>query len=219
MTTPQTMNPSPANEAPSGLRARLFNPAARQKLLAFASLIALIAVFSVLKPEAFMTTDNFIGILQATNVIGVLAIACTFVIITSGIDLSVGVLMTFTAVMAGVFMTNWGWPMIVGVPATIVMGALVGATSGLIITKLKVTPFIATLGMMMLLKGASLLITEAKPIYFSDVEGFDAISLGSVVEKVLPFLPIPNGALIFLVVAVVSAIALHLLRTGYKIRH
>lgn len=214
MTTPQTMTPTPASDASSGLRARLFNPAARQKLLAFASLIALIAVFCVLKPDAFMTTDNFIGILQATNVIGVLAIACTFVIITSGIDLSVGVLMTFTAVMAGVFMTNWGWPMIIGVPATIVMGALVGATSGLIITKLKVTPFIATLGMMMLLKGASLLITEARPIYFSDVEGFDAISLGSVVEKVLPFLPIPNGALIFLGVCIVSVIILNKTKLG-----
>lgn len=182
---------------------------ATQILLAFASLIALIIIFSVLKPEAFMTTDNLIGILQATNVIGVLAVGVTFVIITSGIDLSVGVLMTFTAVMAGVFMTNWGWPMSVGVPATIAMGALVGATSGLIITRLNVTPFIATLGMMMLLKGASLLITEARPIYFSDVEGFDAISLGSVVEKVLPFLPIPNGALIFLAVAVISSILLN----------
>ncbi len=209
MTTPQTMSPTAATEAAPGLRARLFNPAARQKLLAFASLIVLIAIFCVLKPDAFMTTDNLIGILQATNVIGVMAIACTFVIITSGIDLSVGVLMTFTAVMAGVFMSEWGWPMAVGVPATIVMGALVGATSGLVITRLKVTPFIATLGMMMLLKGASLLITGAKPIYFSDVDGFDAISLGSLVEKVLPFLPIPNGALIFLVVGVLSAIVLN----------
>ena len=58
-------------------------------------------------------------------------------------------------------------------------------------------------------QAVAMLITEARPIYFSDVEGFDAISLGSVVEKVLPFLPIPNGALIFLVVAVVSAILLN----------
>jgi ribose transport system permease protein len=181
---------------------------ATQIILAFASLIALIVIFSVLKPDAFMTTDNMIGILQATNVIGVMAVACTFVIITGGIDLSVGVLMTFTAVMAGVYMSKWGWPMAVGVPATIASGALVGTISGLIITRLKITPFIATLGMMMLLKGASLLITEAKPIYFSDVEGFDLISLGSLVEKVLPFLPIPNGALIFLVVTVLSAFLL-----------
>jgi ribose transport system permease protein len=182
---------------------------AKQMVLAFASLIAMIAFFSAMRPDSFMATDNFMAILQSTAVIGVMAIAVTFVIITSGIDLAVGVLMTFTAVMAGVFMTNWGWPMIVGVPATLLMGALVGMTNGLIITRLKVAPFIATLGMMMLLKGASLLITEARPIYFSDVDGFDKISLGSFVEQVLPFLPIPNGALIFFIVAVLASIVLN----------
>jgi len=177
-------------------------------LLAFASLIALIAFFSVMRPDAFMATDNFMAIMQSTAVIGVMAIACTFVIVTSGIDLSVGVLMTFTAVMAGVFMANWGWPIVVGVPATIVVGALTGMTSGLIITRLKVAPFIATLGMMMLLKGLSLLITEARPIYFSDVDGFDVISLGSFIGSMLPFLPIPNGALVFFIVAVVASVVL-----------
>ncbi len=62
--------------------ARLSSGQAKQKLLAFASLIALLVVFTVLKPEAFMTSDNIIGILQSTTVIGVLAIASTFVIIT-----------------------------------------------------------------------------------------------------------------------------------------
>ena len=171
-------------------------------------LVLLVMICSAISPQYFLTTDNLVQVLLQSSVMILLACGVFFTILIAGIDLSVGVLMTFTAVMAGVFMTNWGWPMIVGVPATIAMGALVGATSGLIITQLKVTPFIATLGMMMLLKGASLLITEAKPIYFSDVEGFDAISLGSVVEKVLPFLPIPNGSLIFLAVAVVSAFLL-----------
>ena len=84
--------------APS-LWARLSGGQAKQKLLAFASLLALILIFTALKPDAFMTQDNIIGILQSTTVIGVLAIASTFIIITSGIDLSVGVLMTFCAVM------------------------------------------------------------------------------------------------------------------------
>lgn len=181
---------------------------AKQVMLAFASLIAMVVFFSVMRPDSFMATDNFMAISQSTAVIGVLAIGVTFVIVTSGIDLSVGVLMTFTAVMAGVFMVNWGLPIFVAVPATIMMGALVGFVNGLVITHLKVAPFISTLGMMMLLKGASLLITEARPIYFSDVEGFEQISLGSLVENVLPFLPIPNGALIFFAVAVVSAILL-----------
>ncbi len=69
----------------------LFNPATRQKLLAFASLLALMAFFSVASPN-FLQADNMVSILQSTAVNGVLAIACTFVIITGGIDLSVGTL-------------------------------------------------------------------------------------------------------------------------------
>jgi ribose transport system permease protein len=196
------------NTAPSWL-ARLSGGQAKQKLLAFASLIALIVVFSVLKPDAFMTQDNIIGILQSTTVIGVLAIASTFIIITSGIDLSVGVLMTFCAVMAGVFMVNLGLPMPLGIVLAIGMGALSGCVSGLAITKLKVPPFIATLGMMMLLKGLSLLITQTRPIYFSDVEGFDQISLGSLLGDLIPALPIPNGVIIMFLVAVVGAVVLN----------
>ena len=182
---------------------------AKQKLLAFASLLALIAVFTVLKPDAFMTQDNIIGILQSTTVIGVLAIASTFIIITSGIDLSVGVLMTFCAVMAGVFLVNLGMPLPLGILCALAVGALSGCVSGLAITKLGVPPFIATLGMMMLLKGASLIITQTRPIYFNDVEGFDQIALGSWIGDVFPGLPIPNGVLIMFLVAVVSAVVLN----------
>jgi ribose transport system permease protein len=197
-----------APQAPS-LLTRLLGGQAKQRLLAFASLIALLVVFTVLKPDAFMTQDNIIGILQSTTVIGVLAIASTFIIITSGIDLSVGVLMTFCAVMAGVFMVNLGLPMPLGIVGAILMGALSGTCAGLAITRLKVPPFIATLGMMMLLKGLSLIITGTRPIYFSDVAGFDKISLGSLIGQIIPGLPIPNGVLILFLVAVVCAVILN----------
>ena len=182
---------------------------ARQKMLAFASLVALVVIFSVLKPEAFLNQDNFMGILQSTAVNGVLAIACTFVIITAGIDLSVGVLMTFCAVIAGVLMVKLGLPMWLGIVGCICAGAVSGWVSGMVITKLRVPPFIATLGLMMLLKGASLIITEAHPIYFNDVEGFDTISLDSLIGSLIPVLPIPNGVLILFVVAVLSAVVLN----------
>src|SRR5260370_21039138 len=95
-----------ANEGrSSGLRARLFTPTALQKLLAFGSLILLLAFFSFASP-AFMQMDNMLGILQATAVNGVLAIACTFVIITGGIDLSVGTVMTFSAVSSRVILSS-----------------------------------------------------------------------------------------------------------------
>ena len=191
------------------LWSRFSDGQAKQKLLAFASLLALILIFTALKPDAFMTQDNIIGILQSTTVIGVLAIASTFIIITSGIDLSVGVLMTFCAVLCGVFLVNWGWPLPLGVLGAVVVGALTGAVSGLTITRLKVPPFIATLGMMMLLKGVSLLITGARPIYFNDIEGFDQIALGSLIGDIFPSLPIPNGVLILFVVAALCAVILN----------
>lgn len=190
------------------LKATLFSQSTRQKLLAFTSLVGLMVFFSAASPN-FLQTDNLVGILQATAVNGVLAIACTFVIITSGIDLSVGTLMTFCAVMAGVFMTYWGLPMYMGIAAAIVFGALAGWVSGFLIAKLKIPPFIATLGMMMLLKGLSLVISGTKPIYFNDTPDFSYISQESLIGYFFPSLPIPNAVLILFVVAIVSSLILN----------
>ena len=82
---------------------------AARKLLAFAGLLVLVIVFSILSPF-FLTFDNIIGIMLATAVNGVLALGVTFVIITGGIDLSVGTVMTLTAVMTGVTITNGAFP-------------------------------------------------------------------------------------------------------------
>jgi ribose transport system permease protein len=191
----------------SSLRARLFDPMALQKLFAFASLIVMLVVFSFLSP-AFMQTENILGILQATAVNGVLAIASTFVIITGGIDLSVGTLMTFCAVICGIVLTNWGLPMWTGVLAAIATGASSGAISGTMTAKMKLPPFIATLSMMMLLKGLSLVISADKPIYFNDTPNFYMISQASVIGLVLPKLPIPNGVLILFMLAIACSFVL-----------
>ncbi len=196
---------APAREA---LPTRLFGYEARHKLLAFASLILLLIFFSFASP-AFAQMENILGILQATAVNGVLAVASTFVIITAGIDLSVGTLMTFCAVMCGVFLTYWHLPMWTGVLAAIGAGALSGATSGTLVAKLKLPPFIATLGMMWLLKGLSLIVSGVKPIYFNDTENFYMISQASLIGAVLPSVPIPNGVLILFVIAVAASFALN----------
>lgn len=173
---------------------------AHQKLLAFASLIVLMIIFSLASPN-FLQTSNIIAILQATSVNGVLAIAATLVIITGGIDLSVGTLMTFCAVIAGVVLTYWGMPLPLGIVAAIAAGALCGLASGTLIAKMKIPPFIATLGMMLILKGMSLVISGTKPIYFNDTPSFPYISTGSLIGSVIPGLPIPNGVLILFLVA------------------
>ena len=197
----------PAPAAESALK-RVFGVQARQKLLAFASLILLMVFFSFASP-AFMQVDNLLGVMQATAIDGVLGIASTFVIISAGIDLSLGTLMTFCAVMCGVFLTYWHFPMWVGVLAAIGTGALSGAISGTLIAKLKIPPFIATLGMMWAVKGLSLVVTKAEPIYFNDTPNFYMISQASLVGSVLPAFPIPNGVLIMFAVAILAAIILN----------
>jgi len=213
----QTPNPLPPAEpalsmererSVAALLGKIFHSGARQKLLAFASLIVLIAFFGIASPQ-FLQVDNLVSILQATAVNGVLAVASTFVIITGGIDLSVGTLMTFCAVMTGMVLTNWGMPLFVGILAAIFFGALCGWISGFLIAKLRIPPFIATLGMMMLLKGLSLVISGTRPIYFNDTPGFTSISQDSVIGTLIPALPIPNSVLILFLLAVIAAVALN----------
>ena len=197
------MTETAATPAKSGIRIS----GAFHRLLAFSGLIALVVVFSLASPN-FMQTQNVLAILQATSVNGVLAIAATLVIITGGIDLSVGTLMTFCAVITGVVLTFLGLPLPLGILASILAGTASGLVSGTIIAKLKVPPFIATLGMMLILKGLSLVISGTKPIYFNDTPGFNQIALGSWIGTVFPAVPLPNGVLILFVVALLAAFVL-----------
>lgn len=178
--------------------------AAQQMLWAFASLIVLLVFFSLASPN-FLQTSNILAVLQATAVNGVLAIAVTMIIITGGIDLSIGTLMTFTAVTAGVALTNWGLPLPAGILAAIGMGAFCGFVSGTLVTRMRIPPFIATLGMMLILKGLSLVVSGTKPIYFNDTPGYTQIAQGSLVGAALPGVPVPNGVLILFIVAIFQA--------------
>lgn len=174
---------------------------ALQQLLALASLVVLTVFFS-LSSGNFFQFSNLVGILLSTAVIGVLALGSTFVIITGGIDLSVGTVMTLSAVMTGVYITVWDLPVPVGVLGGILTGAFCGLLSGTAVAKLKIPPFIATLAMMMIAKGLALVISGAKPIYFTEAASFMEISLGKLLGD------IPNAVLIFFIAAVVAYLIL-----------
>src|SRR4030081_1981849 len=96
-----------------------------QRVLAFGALIVLFVGFSLASPN-FLQFDNVVGILLATTVNGVLALGVTFVIITGGIDLSVGTVMPLSAVMTGTFATVWQFPLPLAVVAGIGTGSLAG---------------------------------------------------------------------------------------------
>ncbi|GAB4423881.1 MAG: ABC transporter permease [Anaerolineae bacterium] len=180
---------------------------AMQKLLAFGALIVLFVVFSVASPN-FFQFSNIVGILLATAVNGVLALGVTFIIVTGGIDLSVGTVMTLSAVMAGVFITFWGLPVPLGVLAGLITGGLCGLANGLIITRMKIPPFIATLGMMMIARGLALVISGLTPIYFNDAPSFTNIAMGSVLGAVIPGFEIPNAVLILFLAAIIAGLIL-----------
>ncbi|MBK8988764.1 MAG: ABC transporter permease [Chloroflexi bacterium] len=180
---------------------------ATQKILAFGGLIAMFIVFSLASPN-FLQFSNMVNILLATAVNGVLALGVTFVIITGGIDLSVGTVMTISAVMTGVFITFWGLPVPIGVMGGLMTGALAGAINGTVIAKMRIPPFIATLGMLYIAKGLSLVISGLKPIYFTDTPSFAKIAMGSVTGAIIPGFNIPNAVLIFFGAAIVAHIIL-----------
>jgi ribose transport system permease protein len=184
-----------------------FRSDATQRILAFGGLIALFIVFSLASPN-FFQFNNIVGILLATAVNGVLALGVTFVIITAGIDLSVGTVMTFSAVMASVFITMWKLPVPLGVLAGLCAGALCGLVNGTVIARMKVPPFIATLGMFYITKGLSLVISQLRPIYFNDTPAFAQISMGSILGSIIPGFDIPNAVLILFAAAIVASIIL-----------
>lgn len=174
---------------------------AAQKLLAFAALIIIFAFFSLASP-VFFSWENIKGILLATAVNGILALGVTFIIITAGIDLSVGTVMTLSAVMTGVGVTVWGLPIPVGILIGLSTGTFAGLINGIFISRMNIPPFIATLGMMMIARGLSLVISDVKPIYFNDTPAFRQITMGSVVGDM------PNAVLILFLAAVVAAFIL-----------
>lgn len=178
----------------------LFNSDASQKVLAFAGLIIMFVAFSLASPN-FFQFSNIVGILLATAVNGVLALGVTFVIITAGIDLSVGTVMTLSAVMTGVFITNLGLPIPIGILGGLLTGGFAGWINGTVIAKMKIPPFVSTLGMLYIAKGLALVISGLKPIYFSDTPAFSKIAMADI-------LGIPYAVLIFFGAAIIAHIIL-----------
>lgn len=176
------------------------NKALLQKLAPFLSLVLMFLFFSF-STEYFFNFENLITVALQTSVIGILAIGATFVIITAGIDLSVGAVMAVSGVCCGVVVSA-GMPVYIGVPAGILVGATFGLVSGLLVAKFKIPPFIVTLGMMMIARGITMVLTQGRAIYFSKEPTFKLLSQGKLFDA------IPYPVLYLLLVALVSGFIL-----------
>lgn len=133
-------------------------------------LLFLVVVISIISPR-FLTLNNLLNILRQTSINAIIAAGMTFVIITGGIDLSVGSILAICGAVAA-FMISSGFDPFITIATVMMLGATLGMFAGIIITKGKVQPFIATLVAMTLLRGATLVFTDGRPIS----TGFDEAS-------------------------------------------
>ena len=182
------------------------------KLRTFIALFAVLIVFSALAPN-FMSGANLILMAKHVALNAFLAIGMTFVIVTGGIDLSVGSIVGLCAMVAGGLLMNGlalpiGYTVWFNVPETVMvtlaLGVLVGMVNGLLITRLAVAPFIATLGTLYVARGAALLMSDGRT--FSNLagteahadQGFDAIGGGRLLN-------VPYSVWALLVLALAAA--------------
>lgn len=125
-------------------------------------LICLMLFFWIWTPY-FLTVSNILNIAQQTSINAIIAVGLTFVILTAGIDLSVGSIMAFAGVvMASVLQADL--PVYIAIIVGLLVGGLCGIVNGLFISYGKLPPFISTLGMMSVARGAALLFTDGRPI-------------------------------------------------------
>lgn len=185
-----------------------------QKFAALGSLVILVAVFSMTSDAFFSIGNGMTVALQVTS-IAYLGIGATCVIITGGIDLSVGSVLALSGVVAAL-LVKAGMPVPVGMLGGIVVGGLCGVVNGICVTRMGLPPFIATLGMMLVARGVALQITGARPVSGLS-ESFGELGNGALFRIVhvgadgfpdIVFPGIPYPVIIMVVLAIVVSVML-----------
>lgn len=185
-----------------------------QKLIAILALIVIYIFFAIFS-QPFRSSNTLISIFDSSYYIGFLAIGVTFVIITGGIDLSIGTVMVCSALMGGVLYEH-GFPLPIALLAIVLIGAAFGLVNGLMVSVLKLPAFIATLGTMMVTRGLGSIITGTKSITFplrSNEDGWykSLFRTGPIGGLETGF---PTGFLLLIVAAVIMAVILTKTKTG-----
>ncbi len=136
----------------------------KQNLIVIGALVVLAVIFQVLNPN-FLSSNNILSMTQSLAPYAIMALGVTFVIATGGIDLSIGTVCIASAVVAGKLYME-GMPLWATIPMMIAIGALFGLINGILVAKLKLPAFIATLGTMMLSRGLSAIIAAIPNIFY-----------------------------------------------------
>jgi ribose transport system permease protein len=174
-----------------------------QRLLPFFTLLALFIILSIASPN-FLTSTNLSSVVRQTAVINIMALGMTVIIIAGGIDLSVGSILALAGLLGAMTMEKHGigW----GIAAGMLVGMLCGFANGLMITSLRISPFIVTLGTMGIYRGFALIISKGLPVH-EIPQSFSYLGEGTL-------LGVPFVLWILLLCAVVTHIVLEHTRHG-----
>ena len=181
-----------------------------RQMLSFGSLMLVICALSALRPETFLTIDNFLNVFRRSSVYGIIAIGMTSVIISAGIDLSVGSMLALCGMVGATTMVAiggtdpQGTPLVIGSIVAIGVGTVCGFLNGLLITKLRLQPFIVTLGTMSFFRGVALVMKGGQPV---NVPSYKYLGEGTV-------LSIPISIIIFAMIIVIASFILRYTRLG-----
>ena len=170
--------------------------------------ILILLLFGVLS-NRFLQVESLLTITKQASYIGIVAVGITFVLLTAGIDLSVGSNMYLSAIVAGVLINSYSVPVWLALIACLGVGFIFGAINAFFITRVKIIPFIVTLATMVAGRGLGLMITESRAVSFPD----SVVRIGSI--QVFEFLPLP--IVIFVVVVIFAHVFLKHLQIGRQI--
>lgn len=155
-----------------------------QKLTVALALLILCVFFSITS-EYFFSLDNFTTIAIQTAITAITAYGMTYVIISKAVDLSIGSTLALSTVLVAM-MLNAGIPSFFAIIITLVVGSSIGSLNGVFVSKMKLPPFVATLGAQMAIRGMVMVITDARPVYIDGNEQFKMIFQGKLFGIPLP---------------------------------
>ena len=161
----------------------------KKELGTFILLVLLCVVVSILNPQ-FLSPTNLQNTARLIGAYGIFSIGLGIVIITGGIDLSVGSLFALLGVLLSLMLTPWHWPAALAVIAIILIAMALGALHGLLITKLHIQPFIVTLCGLLFYRGIARFIANDGSTGFGDASGFlwlKNLEAGKVLGVPMPF--------------------------------
>lgn len=188
----------------------------RKELGTFVLLVVLCIVLAILNPS-FLGAANMQNLARLIGIYGIFSLGLGFVIITGGIDLSVGSVFALLGVLLSIFLVEWHWPAALAVLAIVGIATGLGLINGLLVTKVKIQPFIVTLCGLLFYRGLARFVADDETKGFGAAEGFETLrnlATGSVAGVPTPFILLVAIATVMWVVLHRSVFGRYLFAVG-----